>query len=61
MMESASFRAPTSLARDRQPYHEDHPARGTFDEDQAVAERYGTWVEKSMYACKYIAMEQARC
>ncbi|HQT77618.1 MAG: thioredoxin-dependent thiol peroxidase [Rhodospirillales bacterium 20-64-7] len=28
------------------------------DEDHAVAERYGTWVEKSMYGKKYMGMER---
>ena len=28
------------------------------DEDHAVAERYGTWVEKSMYGRKYMGMER---
>jgi len=29
------------------------------DADHAVAERYGTWVEKSMYGRKYMGMERA--
>lgn len=29
------------------------------DEDKAVAERYGTWVEKSMYGRKYMGMERS--
>lgn len=29
------------------------------DEDHAVAERYGTWVAKSMYGRKYMGMERA--
>lgn len=29
------------------------------DEDHAVAEKYGTWVEKSMYGRKYMGMERA--
>jgi peroxiredoxin Q/BCP len=29
------------------------------DEDHAVAERYGTWVEKSMYGRKYMGMERS--
>lgn len=29
------------------------------DEDHAVAERYGTWVEKSMYGKKYMGMERS--
>jgi peroxiredoxin Q/BCP len=29
------------------------------DEDHAVAERYGTWVEKSMYGRKYMGMDRA--
>lgn len=28
------------------------------DEDHAVAEKYGTWVEKSMYGRKYMGMER---
>src|SRR5580698_7512143 len=28
------------------------------DEDHAVAERYGSWVEKSMYGRKYMGMER---
>ena len=28
------------------------------DEDHAVADRYGTWVEKSMYGRKYMGMER---
>jgi peroxiredoxin Q/BCP len=31
------------------------------DEDHAVAERYGTWVEKSMYGRKYMGMERTTC
>jgi peroxiredoxin Q/BCP len=29
------------------------------DEDHAVAERYGVWVEKSMYGRKYMGMERS--
>jgi peroxiredoxin Q/BCP len=29
------------------------------DEDHAVAERYATWVEKSMYGRKYMGMERS--
>lgn len=29
------------------------------DEDHMVAERYGTWVEKSMYGRKYMGMERS--
>src|SRR3954469_1380370 len=29
------------------------------DEDHAVAERYGTWVEKSMYGRTYMGMERS--
>jgi thioredoxin-dependent peroxiredoxin len=29
------------------------------DADHAVAERYGTWVEKSMYGKKYMAVQRA--
>jgi peroxiredoxin Q/BCP len=29
------------------------------DETKAVAERYGTWVEKSMYGRKYMGMERS--
>ena len=29
------------------------------DESKAVAERYGTWVEKSMYGRKYMGMERS--
>jgi len=29
------------------------------DENHAVAERYGTWVEKSMYGKKYMGMERS--
>jgi len=29
------------------------------DEDHAVAERFGTWVEKSMYGRKYMGMERS--
>ena len=29
------------------------------DEDHAVAERYGTWVEKSMYGRKYMGMDRS--
>lgn len=29
------------------------------DEDKAVIERYGTWVEKSMYGRKYMGVERA--
>lgn len=29
------------------------------DEDHAVAERYGVWVEKSMYGRKYMGMQRA--
>ncbi|MGD0103198.1 MAG: thioredoxin-dependent thiol peroxidase [Rhodopila sp.] len=29
------------------------------DEDHAVAERYGTWVEKSMYGKKYMGVERS--
>ncbi|HEY8808848.1 MAG TPA: thioredoxin-dependent thiol peroxidase [Solirubrobacterales bacterium] len=29
------------------------------DADHAVAERYGTWVEKSMYGKKYMGMQRA--
>ena len=29
------------------------------DEEHAVAERYGTWVEKSMYGRKYMGMERS--
>ena len=29
------------------------------DEDHAVAERYGTWVEKSMYGRKYMGIERS--
>lgn len=29
------------------------------DEDHALAEQYGTWVEKSMYGRKYMGMERA--
>ena len=29
------------------------------DEDHAVAEAYGTWVEKSMYGKKYLGMERS--
>src|ERR1700761_4924373 len=29
------------------------------DEDHAVAERYGTWVEKAMYGRKYMGMERS--
>ncbi len=29
------------------------------DEDHAVAERYSTWVEKSMYGRKYMGMERS--
>jgi len=29
------------------------------DEDHAVAERYGTWVEKAMYGKKYMGMERS--
>jgi peroxiredoxin Q/BCP len=29
------------------------------DEDHAVAEKYGTWVEKSMYGKKYMGMERS--
>ncbi|MDX6636801.1 MAG: thioredoxin-dependent peroxiredoxin [Solirubrobacterales bacterium] len=29
------------------------------DEDHAVAERYGTWVEKSMYGRKYMGVQRA--
>ncbi|MDR3529885.1 MAG: thioredoxin-dependent thiol peroxidase [Rhodopila sp.] len=29
------------------------------DENHAVAERYGTWVEKSMYGRKYMGMERS--
>jgi len=29
------------------------------DESRAVAERYGTWVEKSMYGRKYMGMERS--
>jgi peroxiredoxin Q/BCP len=29
------------------------------DEDHAVADRYGTWVEKSMYGRKYMGMERS--
>ena len=29
------------------------------DENKAVAERYGTWVEKSMYGRKYMGMERS--
>ena len=29
------------------------------DEDHAVAEKYGTWVEKSMYGRKYMGMERS--
>jgi peroxiredoxin Q/BCP len=29
------------------------------DEDHAVADKYGTWVEKSMYGRKYMGMERS--
>ena len=29
------------------------------DETHALAERYGTWVEKSMYGRKYMGMERS--
>ncbi len=29
------------------------------DEDHAVAERYGTWVEKSMYGKRYMGVQRA--
>jgi thioredoxin-dependent peroxiredoxin len=29
------------------------------DEDHAVADKYGTWVEKSMYGRKYMGMDRA--
>jgi peroxiredoxin Q/BCP len=29
------------------------------DEDHSVADRYGTWVEKSMYGRKYMGMERS--
>ena len=29
------------------------------DQDHAVAEKYGTWVEKSMYGRKYMGMERS--
>jgi peroxiredoxin Q/BCP len=29
------------------------------DEDHAVADRFGTWVEKSMYGKKYMGMERS--
>ena len=29
------------------------------DEDHAVAEKYGTWVEKSMYGKKYMGVQRA--
>lgn len=29
------------------------------DEDHSVAERYGVWVEKSMYGRKYMGMQRA--
>ena len=29
------------------------------DEDHAVAERYGSWVEKSMYGRKYMGMDRS--
>ncbi|HEY8288233.1 MAG TPA: redoxin domain-containing protein, partial [Acetobacteraceae bacterium] len=29
------------------------------DETRAVAEKYGTWVEKSMYGRKYMGMERS--
>jgi len=28
------------------------------DEDHAVAEAYGVWVQKSMYGCKYMGVER---
>ena len=29
------------------------------DEDHSVAERYGTWVEKSMYGKRYMGVQRA--
>ena len=42
-------------------FHEKYDLNFTLlaDADHAVAERYGTWVEKSMYGKKYMGVQRA--
>jgi peroxiredoxin Q/BCP len=46
---------------DVKKFHEKHDLNFTLlaDADHAVAERYGTWVEKSMYGKKYMGVQRA--
>jgi peroxiredoxin Q/BCP len=45
------------IERFAEKYHLTFPLAS--DESHAVAERYGTWVEKSMYGRKYMGMERS--
>jgi len=45
------------IERFAEKYHLSFPLAS--DETHAVAERYGTWVEKSMYGRKYMGMERS--
>jgi peroxiredoxin Q/BCP len=46
---------------DVKKFHEKYDLNFTLlaDADHAVAERYGTWVEKSMYGKKYMGVQRA--
>ncbi|MFY9265117.1 MAG: thioredoxin-dependent thiol peroxidase [Solirubrobacterales bacterium] len=48
---------PSALAAFRDKY--DLPFTLVADPDHAVAERYGVWVEKSMYGKKYMGVQRA--
>jgi peroxiredoxin Q/BCP len=49
--------APRKIAKFDQKYGLGFPLLG--DEDHAVAEAYGVWVQKSMYGKKYMGMERS--
>jgi peroxiredoxin Q/BCP len=49
--------SPAKHAKFRQKYG--LPFMLLSDEEHAVAEQYGTWVEKSMYGKKYMGMERS--
>jgi peroxiredoxin Q/BCP len=52
--------SPDSIKK-HQKFREKHEldVRLAADEDHAVAERYGVWVEKSMYGRKYMGIERS--
>jgi peroxiredoxin Q/BCP len=52
-----SLDSPKKQAKFREKY--DLPFTLLADEDHAVAESYGVWVEKSMYGKKYMGIERS--